>query len=100
MISRHQLGWGSSGREEAVQTEVQKVNPLLERGVRVGGKVPGWATFIKGSSFRNKGLGSSFVVNGAPLTVSGKGHGVINSEYQLQLPPASSLLLDFIVSIM
>lgn len=65
-----------------------------------GGKVPGWVRFIKVSSFRSKGLGSSFVANGAPLKVSGKGHGVINSEYQRWLPPASSLLLDFIVSIM
>lgn len=71
---------------------------LLEGAVREGRKV-GWAQFCKGPSFRTKGLGFFFMASGELLNVSKERHGVIKSEYQLQLPPASSHLLDFIVSI-
>lgn len=59
----------------------------------------GWAQFCKGPAFRTKALGFFFMASGELLKVSKERHGVINSEYRLQLPPASSHLLDFIVSI-
>lgn len=71
---------------------------LLEGAVREGRKV-GWAQFCKGPSFRTKALGFFFMASGERLKVSKERRGVNKSEYRLQLPSASSHLLDFIVSI-
>lgn len=71
---------------------------LLEGAVGEGRKV-GWAQFCKGPSFRAKALGFFFTASGELLKVSKERHGVIRSEYRLQLSSASSHRLDFIVSI-